>query len=274
METFTFVVFGDIQEHNRATERIIDLAVSMKPDFCVILGDLVNDGNDLTLWRECIGLLEPLSAISEIAALPGNHDYEQIGVAENFSRFFRNPGELTYLSMIRSDCRFLLVDSILESTDSLEQGKLDQNSPQSSWLQNELTQAKIRSQGTFVFAHHPIFMPTDIYFSTSPTIRVDELTNPMSSGNLLPVLTHCGIAAFFAGHLHLYERSTFEEINFITSGATGYEFPNLEDGENRYSELRLEKNHLCRIQLVEHRVRFQAVDAWYNVMDEWDKPLA
>ena len=115
-------------------------------------------------------------------------------------------------------------------------------------------------------------MPARIYGSTSPTIRVDEVADGVSTGNLLPVLLQGRAHTFFGGHLHFYERSRYGGTNFVTSGATGYEFPDLGEGGNRFSVLRLETNHLCRIDVLGDVVRCQAIDERLKVIDEWEEP--
>ena len=272
MNSFSFVVFGDMQNHNNVTRHMIALAASMQPDLCVVLGDLVNDGTDLALWEKCINLLEPLSTVSEVVVLPGNHDYERQGVARNFCKFFRTPGDPTYHSLTRGGCRLLLLDTIMCSGEPLAGGALPSNSSQLAWLRSELHDARVRDEPSFVFAHHPIFMPAQMYYSTSPTIRVDESSNATSLGNLLPVLLQGGAHTFFAGHIHLYERSRYREMNFVTSGAAGCPFPNLGDGGNGFSILRRKTNHLCRIELHGDAVRCQAVDERSEVIDEWEEP--
>ena len=273
MSSFSFIVFGDMQNQNNVTRDIIALAASMHPDLCIVLGDLVNDGTDLALWEKCISLLEPLVTVSEVVALPGNHDYERPGVARKFCEFFRTSGEPTYRSLTRGGCRFLLLDTILYSGEPWEQGALPLDSSQLRWLTRELRDARVRDEPSFVFAHHPIFMPVQVYHTTSPTIRADASGDGISPGNLLPVLLQGCAHTFFAGHLHLYERSRHRGMNFVTSGATGYEFPGLGDGGNRLSILRRETNHLCRIELRGDVVRCQAVDERSAVIDEWEERL-
>ena len=273
MDSFSVVIFGDMQRHNEIARRIIRLAVDMRPDLCIILGDLVGAGRDLDQWETCSNLLRPLQRSCEVVALPGNHDYESAGVARNFCARFRRPDAPTYMSLRRGGCRFILLDTMRYDQDTLECGCFPPDSPQAVWLKDELQQAKQETEPAFVCGHHPVFMSTEIYFSTSPTIRVDERGNELAPGNLLPLLLRGGAQMYFAGHLHLYEKSKYQDMRFITSGATSYPFPNLQEGGNRFGELRLEKNHLCRLHLGGGIVKFQAVDEWAEVVDAWEEPL-
>ena len=49
--------------------------------------------------------------------------------------------------------------------------------------------------------------------------------------------------------------------------------PNLREGGCRFSELRLEQNPLCRLDLGGGTLRFRAVDEWGDVIDEWEESL-
>ncbi len=71
-------------------------------------------------------------------------------------------------------------------------------------------------------------MSTEIYRCTSPTIRVDDCGDELEPGNLLPVLLCGGAQMYFAGHIHLYEKSKYQAMHFITSGATSYDLPDFK----------------------------------------------
>ena len=273
MDSFSVVVFGDMQNQNDITRRIIRLAAGMRPDLCIVLGDLVGAGTETALWEEGARLLEPLRAVGEVAAVPGNHDYEGPGATGNFRRWFRGPGELTYTSLRRGGCRFILLDTMLGDEDTLECGLFSPDSSQAAWLADELEGARALAEPSFVFAHHPIFMSTEVYFSTSPTIRVDETGRELTVGHLLPILLQGGAQIYFAGHIHLYEKSRYQGMCFITSGATSFEFPNLREGGNQFGEVRLEKNHLVHLDLGGDVVRVRAIDEWEEVIDAWEEPL-
>jgi len=275
VEPFSFVVFGDIQSLNDVTKRIITLAARKKPDLCIILGDLVPDGKDEQAWARCRALLEPLYEVCEVRAVPGNHDYEAAHTCENFRKFFRSANEETFTSFKRKGLRFILLDTILDSENPSDCiGYFKSDSDQANWLKSELEDAKSHGEPVFVFAHHPIFTPKDAYQSTSPTIRVDEGPQGLSHGNLLPILIDNPVKAYFAGHLHLYERSRYARIHFVTSGATGFDFPHFPPGGNPFSQIRLERNHLCLLHVSKERLNCQVLDETSQLMDQWGEGLS
>lgn len=267
------VIFGDMQEQNDIARRIIALAASMQPDLCIILGDLVSTGSNAEQWEECVHMLEPLQQCCEVAVLPGNHDYESAGVADNFCARFRRAQDTTYMALRRGGCRFILLDTMLYDRDPVEKGRFPPDLPQAAWLEGELQQAKELGEPVFVCGHHPIFMSSELYFCTSTTIRVDESGGELALGTLLPILLRGGAQMYFAGHIHLYEKSKYQDMHCIISGASSYDHPNLQEGGNSFAELRLEVNHLCHLELGDDSVKGQAVDEWGNVIDEWEEVL-
>ena len=271
----SFAVFGDIQMHNEITRRVIEQVLTARPDLCIVLGDLVNNGSNLEFWEQCRNTLRPLAEACEVVVIPGNHDYDKSGRAEDFCRFFRKPGSETFLSLQRGGCRFILLDTQCGFDDSHHgyKGDFSADSPQSVWLRKELKDAKAHDEPALVFAHHPIFMPTQIYESTSPTIRVDDRSGDRSLGNLLPLLLEGNAQIFFAGHLHLYERSLYNGVHFITTGATGSPFLDLGEGGNRFSKLRLERNHFCLMRVGKDELECEAIDEWSETIDKWVEPF-
>ncbi len=274
IEPFSFIVFGDTQSLNDVTRRIVSVALGKKPDLCIILGDLVPDGNDEEAATRCRTILEPLNQVCEARAVPGNHDYEGPHICKNFCRFFRTANEKTFTAFKKMGSRFILLDTILDSDNPSDYiGYFKSGSEQATWLKSELEDAKNLDEPVPVFAHHPIFMPKEAYPSTSPTIRLDEDQRGFSSGNLLPLLIEGAIKVYFAGHLHFYERSRYARTHFVTSGATGFEFPHFPPGGNPYSQVLLERNHLCHLLLSPEVLRCRVLDETSQLIDEWEEPL-
>jgi len=271
MDSLSVVVFGDMQEQNEIAQRVIQVAAEIQPDLCIILGDLVGTGTDQAQWDRCNEMLAPLTSQCELVAIPGNHDYEAPGVANNFAAHFRPQKASPYVSLSRLGSRFILLDTMLYD-QTMERGHFPLNSPQGIWLENELKDAQKQGEAAFVCGHHPIFMSPELYFSTSPTIRIDETNDEVGSA-LLSALIQGKAQIYFAGHIHLYDRSRFEGISCITSGATSYEFPNVKNAGNRFSELCLSKHHLCHLEIGAGVVKFKAIDQWAEVFDAWEEPL-
>ena len=269
MPPFSLIVFGDPQNHNDVARRIVRLAADMRPDLCIILGDLVNNAADPDQWRGCVELLEPLARVCEIQTIPGNHDYEAPNVSTRFDRLFRPDAPLPWRALRRTGCRFLLLDTIAQAGDPWEAGAMPEGCAQLRWLETQLNEARDQNEHALVFAHHPIFLHPDVAFSTSPTIRTAKTADGFQPGNLLPVLLRGGAHAFFAGHIHLYERHRYEGLDCITTGATGYAFPNLPESPSPHHILTHEVHHVCHVEISDNAIRCRAIDEHSRTIDEW-----
>ena len=272
MPSLSVVLFGDMQQQNEITQNIIQVARSLQPDLCIVLGDLVNNATDLAQWERCNKLLAPLLAQCELHAIPGNHDYEQPGIANHFAKHFATPHALPYTAFSRCGNRFILLDTMLYD-QTMERGLFTDDTPQYTWLEAELAKAQEQGEAAFVCGHHPIFMSPELYFSTSPSIRVDTTRAAVEPSPLLHALLAGKARMYFSGHIHLYDHSRFKGLPCITSGATSYDFPEVSDGRNPYSELCVKKHHLCHLELADGKLIFTALDQFATAFDTWQEPL-
>mgnify|MGYP001442951955 CR=1 FL=1 len=86
-ENFSFVVFGDPQNVNETCKGIVAKVISEQPDFCVIVGDMVNDAGDEAQWSRISELVKPLREQCPLYVIPGNHDYQLDGNVDKFLSF-------------------------------------------------------------------------------------------------------------------------------------------------------------------------------------------
>jgi len=272
-QELSFVVLGDPQRHNDQLKRLVDQIVTEEAAFLVILGDLVDDADDTSSWRRFAELAAPLFSRFHVYAVPGNHDYQKDGSSSHFLSITKLAR--TYHSATIENCCFLWLDTVLDApTHSKEQGSLRTDSAQYTWLKETLKSARRDHRNIFVFAHHPILMPTNTYFTTSPDIRLDALTEPPTLGNLFPLLEEYGVSAYFAGHIHAYEHSEFHGITFVTSGATSYELWPIETSDNSFRVVSRERYHYLKVTISASRMSVAAIDEKGTVLDSFAKSLA
>lgn len=272
-ENFTFVVFGDPQMHNDITRQIVDMVAQEKAEFCLILGDLVNDANDLTQWEQYRKVFRPLYAEFPLYTVPGNHDYQLEGRIEHY-KAYAHSGD-TYYSFNHKGCRFFMLDTFLEGplseTRKADEGAFQVGHTQYSWLERGLMSASQEDETVFVALHHPVFMAMSLYFSTSPMIRVDDTIWPPTFGNLVPLLMKYNVQMAFGGHIHVYEHCIHSEIDFITTGATGFELFRPEGTVNGYRVRAEARHHYCRIQVWRERIILEAIDIEGEVFDRIER---
>lgn len=272
-ETFSFVVFGDPQMHNDIARGIIERAAREEAAFCLILGDLVNDANDPSQWTRFREITEPLRTRFPVYTVPGNHDYQVGGQTEHY-RAYGHSGETSY-RFAHGGCRFVMLDTFLDGdlseTRKADEGTFLQGSDQYRWLEETLQAARRDGEAIFVGLHHPIFMATSLYFSTSPTIRADETVEPHTLGNLLPLLAQYDAQMVFGGHIHVYEHCVYRAIDFVTTGAAGFELFRPEETINGYRVRAEARYHYCRVAVSASQVVLEAVDIEGMVFDRIER---
>ena len=280
-EDFSFVVFGDPQNVNETCKGIVAKVIKEQPDFCVIVGDMVNDAGDEAQWSRISELVKPLREQCPLYVIPGNHDYQLDGNADKFLSFAKSPGGKTYFSIESKDICFLFLDSVSDAMRlcepdvaeerRLERGGCDPNGEQYSWLVGHLERAKNGNKKTVLFHHHPIFLPTNVYFCTSSTIKVDQTKSPPTLGVLLPLLIRHPPEIVFSGHLHTYERCSYSGIDFVTTGASSYDLWKMEGTVNSFRVIAEEKYHYCRVDVSPSGISVRVIDEDGIEIDSWQR---
>ena len=188
----------------------------------------------------------------------------------DYYRTYAQPGDLSY-SFSHGGCRVLMLDAlrggVLWGTLQADEGAFPVGSAQYAWLEQGLMSAFQAGETTFVGLHHPIFIDPSMYSSTAPTIRVDETVQPPSFGNLLPLLVKYDVQMAFGGHIHVYEHCVYKDIDFVTTGATGFELYRPEGTVNGYRVRAEARHHYCRVRVSAEDIVLKAVDVEGEVFD-------
>jgi len=221
-----FVVFGDTRVAYQgapipvAFRRILTEINLINPDLVVHTGDLVYGYGDseeqLKVEYSSIGKLMS-SVVPKIYFVPGNHDFQ----TPLTTRYFK---EMTgqkeaYFSFDYKDVTFIILNTDAPGRVGEIAGE------QLKWLENELEMKK-DSRAVFVFMHRPLFS-----FLLPNADQKGDLAEPMynfvsekARWSVIDLLTRYKVTAVFAGHEHLYYRTDYEGIPFITLGGGGATF--------------------------------------------------
>jgi hypothetical protein len=193
----TFAVFGDSQQQTDSTvwKRVSKLALLERPNFGLIVGDLVEAGSNLNHWRYQF-LSDGHEFMKSIPLFPvlGNHDVEVNGEAKNYHTYMKHPGTKNYYTFIYGNIQFF----ILDSNNDMEPG-----SPQYEWLVDEL--AKSKSLWKIAAHHHPPYSSDfDDYGNTVTSLPLEGDPN---FDPIIPLYEKYGVDLVFYGHIHSYERT-------------------------------------------------------------------
>ena len=194
-ESFAFIYVGDTQMYPERVRRMLSDADRRHPEteWYMIGGDLVDNGNDLSLWNAFFVELGELFSCKPVAPVMGNHDHgfqsKNIGQSV-FNAYFtlsdrdgkRLDGVANY-GFRRGNAYFIML-------------QLPDVGVQTEWLEKEL---RVASESGFDFItvmfHHPVY---NVYKGRS---------NPEAEELWVPLFDKYGVDLVLSGHDHSYMRS-------------------------------------------------------------------
>lgn len=216
-----FAVYGDCQDNPEEHGKLIERALEDSPNLFLVVGDLVSDGNFREQYKE--RFFDPARRAAHYApryAAVGNHDRKDTEVVHfrDYVMYPEDPGvpqpETSY-SFVYGDAFFLVIDNTLDHFDLFF--PLGTSEPQLyQWIRDQLQGPEAQSATwRFVFAHYP----------ADSNCRAEDagygLPETAVRNYLLPLFRETGVQAYFAGHMHCYERFDFEGQLVITTGGGG-----------------------------------------------------
>ena len=194
---FLFIAYGDTRSNAIEHQKVVNFIVSLKPQFVLQTGDLVDDGNNQDEWRQFDQITAPLRA-AHIAYYParGNHDLGPYYVKRVTEPF--DSGNGYYYAFTRKGIRFIAVDCF---------EPFDPGTDQYEWLETQLQEAKGKT--VIVFFH-------ESPFSVGP-----HGSNFEVQAALHPLFVKYRVPLVFAGHDHLYYRTIRDGVTYIVTGGGG-----------------------------------------------------
>jgi len=218
--TGRFAVVGDLQRtsfaevwrasNRRERERLVVRIAEARPDFLVLLGDLVFCGSSQSHWAEFDALCAPIAELGvPVLPLLGNHEYWLTGQAALRGFYQRFPAlrERHWYSRRYGGLALLMGDS--------NAGRLspERRKTQVDYLRGELERcdADAGVLGTLLFVHHPPY--------TNSTVTPDDLW--VKTELVPPFLAAAKTLALVSGHVHSYERFHRDGRMFVVAGGGG-----------------------------------------------------
>ncbi|MGF1910959.1 metallophosphoesterase family protein [Vibrio kasasachensis] len=231
-----------------------------QPDFIAIAGDLVESGNEQRdwdeFWRHNAGEFNNIASYVPLFPAIGNHENypgPDGGLAEydtelakqaiaRYKTYFDLPdngssntaykdryyrvdyGPITYITIDTSDGKPNKTDKDTNwRLEGVNAPDFNPGSEQYKWLEEQLADAQINSQFTFVQFHH---IPYSVGPHGFPTgVNGFEKGEDNQSGVpvrvLTPLFEKYGVDAVFAGHDEMYEHSVVDGIHFYDAGIGG-----------------------------------------------------
>lgn len=264
-DSFKFVLIGDTQRNGRtpwAWGKVAERAWEVRPDFLVLAGDLVDQGNRKTDWTE--DFFPNGNIVMKrypIYSVLGNHEQD----SHHYYEYMVNPEPEYYYTFTYGNAQFFMIDTNRD---------VDEDSEQYNWLEWELS--KSTAKWKFVMHHHPPY--------TSDSDDHGNTYTGLSTGggskarNLVPLMEKYGVDFCMFGHTHLYER-TFplldNKVNmkngvvYINSGGAGGGLEDFDPVRNWFSAELKSIHHFCTFTVFNDQIEFKAIDHDGRVFDQY-----
>jgi 3',5'-cyclic AMP phosphodiesterase CpdA len=195
--------------------RLIEVANSLKPEFVVILGDMVMQWNNAKQAESVKEVAQGLSSSIPLHWVPGNHD---VGVdflspsSESIEAYRASFGPDHY-TFVAGPCRVVAFNSALFDKPD---GAPDEYEAQLEWLKQELSKPLADEvHHTIAMAHHPLFLQdADEDYGTF------NLPKPQRK-LLIDLFNSSGVEYYFAGHTHANVISRHESLQMVVTTSIG-----------------------------------------------------
>ncbi|MGD0498244.1 MAG: metallophosphoesterase [Bryobacteraceae bacterium] len=200
---FEFVVYGDTRTRHDVHRTVIAAILKYAhPDFAMHTGDLVADGDDLSLWPIFFDIESPL--LRQVAFYPalGNHERD----SKNYGDLLDAP---PYYSFDWGSAHFTVINSDIANVGRTKAERDAFWAEQTRWLEADL-QASQKADSRFFFAHHP----------PMTAVRSRQGDNPHMTA-LEPMFEKYKLTAGFFGHDHNYQHYLLNGIHYFITGGGG-----------------------------------------------------
>ena len=225
-DDLVFTVFGDSRVAFQgapipvAYKRILTEINLINPDFIVHTGDLVFGYGDSEeqLKIEYSNVSKLISTVvPKIYFVPGNHDFQTPLTTKHFIEMTGQKKD--YFSFDHKGVTFIILNTEVPGQVGEIAGE------QCQWLENELEKKK-NSRAIFVFMHRPLFSflrPNADEKGALPEATYNFVSEK-ARWSLIDLLLKYKVTAVMAGHEHLYYRTDYKGVPFITLGGGGATF--------------------------------------------------
>jgi predicted phosphodiesterase len=202
-----FFAFGDTRDgpgiQNQIDGKIIS-AYTADPafqTFILSVGDLVNDGDNETMWTAQLfdqSYKNIRAALANLSFLPVMGNHENSGVL--FKKYFPMPFVAgRYWSFDYGPAHVVMLDQFIP---------YEVGSTQYNWLKNDL--AGSSKTWKFIVLHEPGWSAAG-----------GHLNNATVQSAIQPLAVKYGVSIVFAGHTHYYARAVVNGVQHLTVGGGG-----------------------------------------------------
>jgi hypothetical protein len=232
-DTFAFVVFGDTRSDSAAHQSIIHRMMDYEFRFLIHTGDLVHHGDNIDEWRTFFNVEDTILQNKHFVPVIGNHEKP----FWLYDTLFALPDSEEYYSFNYGNAHVIVLNT-----------ETDMGNPQRAWLMNDLATAHYDTciDWIFVTFHRPAYSSG----------RHGANTGVQQQWCLL--FEEFGVDMVFAGHDHLYERTSgINGVTYIVSGGGGA--PLYDAGTSDWTVYSEKTHHFCFVRVMGERLLLKAI---------------
>ncbi len=264
-EPFHFCVLGDTRTRHEVHQQVVNRIIQEKPLFVVNTGDLVANGNNISLWETFFRINKELVRHVPYYTVLGNHEKD----SKNYYDFFDLPGNERYYFFTVGDALFIVLD--MEGPNYETPVYLTPHSreifwekiskpyfdKEKAWLENLLT---INNDAGYIFV---FFHPT--WYSIKAS-RVAEAARRRAYWGDIFERHH--VQVVLNGHDHYYEHAFHGGTHYIVTaggGAPLYNTDAIQPETIKYKKI----EHYMRIDVGPEKAVLKAIQPDGTVLDEF-----
>ena len=251
--SYRFLVYGDTRTRHDVHRRVVEAVLKDGvPDFAIQSGDLVENGEDNSLWPIYFDIEKEL--LRQIAFFPvlGNHERN----THDFSDFFQ--AVRPYYSFNWGNAHFMVIDSDIANSGSNQWARDTFWAEQTKWLEDEL-QSSQNAEYRVVVAHHPPFSAVSNRQGSNPEMRA-----------LVPMFEKYHVSIAFFGHDHNYQRNLQNGINYVISGGGGAPLYDVAKPDPATSQKAVSVENFVKVSVEGKAMKVRAMGLDGKILDEFE----
>lgn len=257
---YAFSIIGDTQKNKPVIDKLQNFAYTLRPNFQIHLGDVVNTGQDKSEWTdELLHASYPLMSRVPMYPCIGNHE-------ENHSlyyRYFALPDPQCWYTYTYGNAQFFSLDT---------NKPVDPDSEQYKWLESEL--AKSTATWKFVYHHHPVYSSDENDYGD--LYKGKSTLGDMRVRPLAALFEKYKVDIDFNGHIHSYERTwpIFQDkidqnkgVRYITCGGGGGGLESAGPARVWFDARVYRGHHVSQIMIHDKTLELQTFDLEGRLID-------
>jgi predicted phosphodiesterase len=244
MDPVNFSFLADSQEGPEYTHTFAEYMKTFKPAAILHGGDIVQTGTSAEDWVKYFGAMEVVGGNTVLYATPGNHEYRDNKSVPAWQHYFRSSARDNHYSFTLGQVQIIALNSNFDDDPT-------QHPEQLAWLDGELA---IPSKWKVVFFHHPAY--SNGFFNSREAPKKEYV---VVADYYVPLFEKYKVDLVLNGHVHIYERSYKNGVNYVTVGPAGGKM-GVKGGEDEYLVTTTDQRTIANIQADDHLLQVMSLN--------------